>query len=115
MLSSSTQAHHWKYLFYLPLIAILTGTFSFCTGPVKSGVTPDPEYVIDTIIVFDPVTYKEEMTIFRVPVSMANEFENVTRGPAKGCKADTVVVYDKDTHEKVVTRITVTGFYNKKQ
>lgn len=97
---------------FFTLLAILFSTATF--AQTETPVSPtEYQEVVDTIITFDPVTYKEEMQIIRRKVKSDAPL-NAPEGYVDGVKVqrDTIIYFDKDTYEERMVIVTRKGANN---
>ena len=107
MITQTHPVQSWKYAGILPLLAGMICVFSFCSSPGNTSGFAEPQYVMDTVIVFNPETYEETITIVRRPVSEANATQAAPVKLGEANVNDTRKVYDPQTQEKT-TRVSVT-------
>ncbi len=115
MLTTTTKDNTWRYLLALPLILLMLVMFSFCSAQDKTAPvlkSDAPRYIIDTVIVFDPNTYEEQVIIYQTPADMKlpgaeGPFSTELKNDAREYSLDTVIVYDPDTKKEKMTRIMV--------
>jgi hypothetical protein len=85
--------------------------FSFCSAQDKFKpveVVKEPQYIIDTVITFDPNTYEESVVFYKVPVEKGVAPDGQPIGlqlenQSHQYSLDTIIVYDPETKKEKMT------------
>lgn len=122
MLTTKRRGNVWLYLISIPLLSGLLYSFSFTTYPVIStqdsadllSDTIPPQFseldsfeVFDTLIVVDPNTYEEAVTVIKSKMSKKEYFE---LHPVQVPGSEVILIFDPDDYsETMIVKDSITG------
>jgi len=109
MLSKKATTKNFSYALIIPIFMVVFSAFTFKTYPVyenqdkvilQDTLIPGTFTSIDSIVVYDPDTYKESISIVKTKIPMDEYIKELNLSGKLYSSIDTVPTYDPDTKEE---------------